>query len=289
MAYTLTELRSFVEPARDQFCSIIPDSDCVKEIPIHVLSDRTWIKKRTEIIRRLGSSADEDADTRYSSGELIIGKTGEEIIVREEKDKQQFLHTIWHELGHAFAKEKEGKAFWQITETKDAEVLDGYLVWKEFIAESIANTIAGKTNAYYYYGPDGSYLVLHDYLEYAFGDTDIEIPDGAVLLYYLAFYFAKLITDPGVLEAKRLATFDFSAVKDLNPTLQDPMEDIIILLKQQMSNTKFWCVDKSLLIRITELVQMLRGYRGLARFRGQDCVVRDPDEYLKEVHPGRYI
>lgn len=285
---TQKTIKEWLPGAIDLFKSVMPPaSKPYPEFPI--ASNRTIERVRNDWIEKT-QSWNVNQDPFSSIMETLHGDGGDAVIINQSNcrnDLYEFKHQVWHELGHFYAVSNEKKKYnlfaGQRTFPNDIRQ-NGYLLWKEFIAESISNFVTGQlsqpdyqyiNNPNYWRRPYGN---LHYMLQQAYDTYQFYFDE-----YSLGFYFATLLTDnetrafldasennallewdPDKWDYVPMNIYDFDPYAfDLLPKQYTGLLlDIRDLLKEKVSEQEFWTVDGVFLDELGSFVTELHNLKG---------------------------
>ena len=206
--------------------------------------------------------------------EFFSGDKGTAILVYLEHlqtDPTRFRHDLWHELGHFYAISSESmplhKLYSQKDESMSAVISEGYFLWMEFIAQSIAYYVEAhyeKVQAEDYV-QEIKWWPIKEELEMRLGAFLMSNPDG-LDIYCLAFYYAQLLMEArtqayiqNALEHKLLTDkgnritevmsedYDLTRINTVPKLYRNPLLKIWELLYDHISEPQFWTIDEDLL------------------------------------------
>ncbi len=147
------KMKGWISEAVERFKSVMPSIDA--EYPeIIIASDKTATRKRAAAVEKI-RSPQKNSGSDSAAMEFLHGELGDAIMVYQNqwqenpynrsKEKADFLHALWHELGHFYASHAECPEanLIQYLDQRSRDGFDsitqiGYWLWEEFIAETIA-------------------------------------------------------------------------------------------------------------------------------------------------------
>lgn len=245
---------------------------------IFIASSRTCDTLRNRLITDTGCLLDKgSAPTAIM--EIIYGDKGSAIIIYQQRCSESFSgfqHELWHELGHFYALANETKPFFTFMRpglAVEREMQEGYWLWKEFVAESIAYTV----EKHLYGSPSMNTVINHNYweplyrqlqhyLRVVFQTYQYTVDEDA-----LGYYFASLLFDERFKVIQRAAsdcrlmvlgsafkpetmkpnTLDPSALTEWPKIIQDRMNTILSFLDNHIKrHDDWWTCNEDLLYNI---------------------------------------
>lgn len=298
---TQKQIKAWIPEALSIFQKYMPPFPGMEYIPIpeiHIVSDRTIFQTRRELVDRLHSQQTEIDEDQYSSiMEMIHGEYGDAILIHQKyiPDPKKipladdyFSHYLWHELGHYYAIHNECAAenlhrFNNPGLSADRIRQEGYWMWSEFIAETIALYVEEQhcriDNRDFYHPEflrwepnEWGYLVekLLHFLEMTFFYYPSTIDEAG-----LAMYFATLLMDDATKRyvnaaaEGKLRVYDektgcsrLTSPGEIEPTcisdqpeaFQETLWQLKAMLDRQLCKEKFWEIDADWLETLGQLV-----------------------------------
>ena len=280
------QMKEWIPEAVERFKDVMPEIN-VPYPEFHIASKATAEKKRADVVKTVQSPQIHVG--KPAKAEMIHGDVGDAIIIYQQyirenpysrtEEKSDFLHIIWHELGHFYATYTEcpGTEFYrymdqQPREGNEAAKQIAYWVWTEFIAEVIACHIDPDEDIDW---EKYNWYPIKNELIYLLEDVFESEPDS-IDEYTLGQYFAKLLADKKTVgfvtaadsgKAKfyesfvgtRSKTFkeagvDPTGMHTIDDAYRDLMRDLITILKEQLSKDRYWEMDDDLLFDIHSVI-----------------------------------
>ncbi len=111
---TQKQIMDWTDKAIAIFKQFIPEVEFVPEI--HIATDKTILKKRTELVEHLKCHQKNTPEEYDSIMEMIRGESGDAILISQTKLQDlnnnryafhQFCLFFWHEMGHFYAIKNE--------------------------------------------------------------------------------------------------------------------------------------------------------------------------------------
>lgn len=150
---TQSQIREWISDALLIFEIYMPVNELSRPLPqIYIGSPKTITSLRAALVKQTGSLQTKASGTAIM--EMIHGGNGDAILIQQKlildperfKDaRRDFIHQLWHELGHFFAINAETTNLfryfnedWTCTNSPDRSKQEGYWMWAEFVAEAIS-------------------------------------------------------------------------------------------------------------------------------------------------------
>ena len=292
---TQKKMKEWIPEAIERFKSMMPATD-VQYPEIVITSGATAVWKREEAVERV-NSPQKNPGSATTAMECLHGEFGDVIMIYQKQfrenrynpseDKELFMHCLWHELGHFYAIHHENAKCpsanlvqYMDQQTRygaESVTQIGYLLWNEFIAETIACRIDlepridwNKTSWH------SIREELKQLLEKAFYSEEYTIDE-----YSLGLYFAILFSDKRTaeylqgaengtilyykeyLDPSRSKTFKQAGVEplpleviedDYYPVLNELQDYLRALLMRE----KYWEISKDSVTEIGEYIATMR-------------------------------
>ena len=277
------QMKEWIPAAVEHFRKVMPPIDApYPEIAFASnKGNRKEEQVRKEFVEKYDSPIVDSEGAAYM--ETIHGKKGDAIIIYQRRfndrtSHEEFIHILWHELGHFFVSNDNNEYFFRFMDQKthpdDYEATIGYLFWSEFIAEVIACRVT-PDHVIKWEGDNWRHTrnVLAAFLCEAFNGNELD-------RYALADYFARLLADKEVISlidsagsikttipkpltegfggyevSLKEAGIDPEGLEGLNKRFLPFMSELKGYLKTQLSREKYWEVSLEFLEIVGEIVQ----------------------------------
>ncbi len=264
---------------------------------IRIASAATLRSVRSQLVEETKSLNQNMKEPYTSMMEALHGDGGAAILVYQKyctDTQSEFNHALWHELGHVYAIAAETEPFHHLADqglTPNRVRQEGYWVWNEFIAESIANHVGAVLCPV-----DAEKMKCQKYWRHPYCRLQSMIQSAHHLYshtfseYDLAFYFATLLTDPATKAFVDGAVNDELTVWDPDKWAYVPMKpgsieptalsmiphcygehllDMMDLLREKVEEPEFWKVDGAFLDHLGLLMTELNQMKSMRNILGQ--------------------
>ncbi len=282
-------IRSWIPQALKTFKTVMP-SVSTPYPDFFIASKRSLSKLRDRLVIQTKSPNRKMPDPYDNVMEFIHGDGGSAIMICQDLCQvylPEFTHFLWHELGHFYAVANERKKFYyfggQISFPNEIR-RTGYMVWNEFIAESIANYVSRRalnTNCQDITDPLCWYPVYNRVkkaIYYAYNTFFLSFDE-----YSLGQYFATILTDVEVKAFIDAAgknellewdsrnwrnvplhtnTIDPLALHTIPEQFSGLMLETKALLEKKLAEESFWNVEGKFLDELGSLISELNNQKG---------------------------